>query len=1406
MKHYLTYQDSKSNKFWEIETSGKTFTVRFGKIDTKGQTQTKEFATEEQCLKEANKLVSEKLKKGYKEVIQENPLPEKQIINSENTIQHYIEFFEKNKEHCRSEISTEEHIQEYEKKIGFSVPEQLKKFWLAVGGFQTKREFQQTADFTLYGAGGNSALLNSNNLYTFLYQIFFDKEKLNGFSEEEINFLNDNFIVYGTILSLENNIDYYEVSYFDISGQFGKIKFENVPTAEIKPFLQELLQQKERLQPFLKNTETKKPENIKSNSSVFDKIASLFTKKTDEEKPQEEKQNLTVFEKLDLYTEKKREREKQEEQEPLPYGLENITYDECLKRLNVAELFKPGKIESDNEQDEIDWSRFYIFFHDGDLEIDGNFNVKGCYFYETVIVVKGNLTIKGSLSYNFYVTGNVTVDKIFIYGESHYRYCGGKFQVKYMANLSAEDDEATISGNGQVIDAPYFVGWYVDLYTLQFSPQTIIFIMGDRDDVEAYKLKNIVFKGQDALYALKPELYYNVGEGTSESFLCEDEILKCLQNKQSIFIDGFNPQCMHDYYKGVSFSNDKRYKDCFLMMKKVIEISPNFYLAYAVAANSLSEEGAYKQSLEYYQKAIELFPSKLHHTNYSILNFALYSIRLGDLQTAMEYTEKALKQNDNNYYVYRVRGEIYLLQNNLTLAKQDLLKAQELNHWHRTTNWLLGFIYYKEGDKKNAEKHFTIAIRDNYENLNVFYDKANDLSFFYKKDTPVDWETKTFNDIIEPTKDETYWLNVIQEKKSLEFIPEEHRTLAVCEKALEYTGRAISLFPENIITQNHCIQALTKPNGYNCKLREIPKKFIDKELCKKALYVEIEFVPQEILDYEICYDAVSKNCREFEKIPNKYKDEEMHIIAITSGALDKYGLKFSSKYYTASYIKKAIDKTIQTLNHIPVELVDKEIYDYTGKKYGNTPKWKEIISTHNRDSYKILGKQKYNYDVLDHVWKVFWDEKYLLDVIKNADIKLYAIPQELITEKIAEIAFEKDKFNFTWMPKQFMTLEMCKKAAWHDYGHLIEYMPIKYRTKEVCEISVRRNSDTLRFVPLEHRTKEVCIGGLKQHSRCLKYIPYEQYVPIFTHFITIERDEFYKAYPYTKRGIGYFYENKFEKALEDFSKVLEFANTEEASESNIAESTYYTGWCYYKMGKTEEAKKLFEKSQELFKNISEDSRLTEYYDVAAFPPIEIAVWEFSKGEFDFMIEKAQNEINNKSWETALQYINKAEELLNKSQCSEMTFWAVVWDFQRYALYEAGKKEEARKVCQHAIEKLSKVQLWSYLETHNHIRATLRSAHNMLAYHIYETGATLEELEKGIEHIEKSFSIIAPIEDKKALFEFYETKALLFKKAAKFNPKYETKFEKILTQIESKKLVEKGFVHNEELKKYHKIIT
>ena len=60
------FKDEKSDKFWRIEYSGSSFAVNYGKTGTTGKYQVKEFDSQEECEKEAKKLIASKVKKGYK--------------------------------------------------------------------------------------------------------------------------------------------------------------------------------------------------------------------------------------------------------------------------------------------------------------------------------------------------------------------------------------------------------------------------------------------------------------------------------------------------------------------------------------------------------------------------------------------------------------------------------------------------------------------------------------------------------------------------------------------------------------------------------------------------------------------------------------------------------------------------------------------------------------------------------------------------------------------------------------------------------------------------------------------------------------------------------------------------------------------------------------------------------------------------------------------------------------------------------------------------------------------------------------------------------------------------------------------------------------------------------------------
>lgn len=61
------FSEGASNKFWEIEQDGSDLVIRWGRIGTQGQSQTKNFADAAKAASALDKLVSEKTGKGYVE-------------------------------------------------------------------------------------------------------------------------------------------------------------------------------------------------------------------------------------------------------------------------------------------------------------------------------------------------------------------------------------------------------------------------------------------------------------------------------------------------------------------------------------------------------------------------------------------------------------------------------------------------------------------------------------------------------------------------------------------------------------------------------------------------------------------------------------------------------------------------------------------------------------------------------------------------------------------------------------------------------------------------------------------------------------------------------------------------------------------------------------------------------------------------------------------------------------------------------------------------------------------------------------------------------------------------------------------------------------------------------------------
>jgi predicted DNA-binding WGR domain protein len=68
-KRYFEFIGGSSAKFWEIGVCNSTVTIRFGRIGTAGQTQTKTFPDAAAAARHAKRTIASKIAKGYAEAV-----------------------------------------------------------------------------------------------------------------------------------------------------------------------------------------------------------------------------------------------------------------------------------------------------------------------------------------------------------------------------------------------------------------------------------------------------------------------------------------------------------------------------------------------------------------------------------------------------------------------------------------------------------------------------------------------------------------------------------------------------------------------------------------------------------------------------------------------------------------------------------------------------------------------------------------------------------------------------------------------------------------------------------------------------------------------------------------------------------------------------------------------------------------------------------------------------------------------------------------------------------------------------------------------------------------------------------------------------------------------------------------
>ena len=1046
MKNYFEFKEDKSSKFWEISINDKIVTTRYGKIGTIGQLSEKPFETDVLAEKEYNKLKAEKSKKGYLEVVANIKLNSK--INP-------LDYILQNPEIGQKFIFLPELIEKLENDLGYAIPRFLKEFWVLIGGYQyfnpNLKETDTTGIITLtVNLILDSTSKNIYRLHDYLEMSMPNTEILGDNFIKEKEYLNSCFWVYCCFQDIVDGKQYLEYFYIDALGNADSFRSENVIDADFESFVNKLVAMKPLFKSFL--------EQFLKNKSITDAKEKEFALEFTQEA---EKEAIRKSETQESYLKK--------------YGLQTKTYQETIDLMGFKKLFDTIEDNDYSEEDQDDnydfliddeyLDQYVIYYADNDVLVDDDFEIPEVSSYSNwnvIIVVNGNLTVRGKFSFQYYVTKNATFDYLIM---NNFQKSLGQEKVIYLQEQNGQDDEMVRSSLPRKVTAPYFFSWYYDLESYDFSPETIIIALYDWSDLKKYKTKNIIFKFHDAAFALKNNLsYFPDNSGYNAIYWHTTEIYKTLKKGESIFKYGFDILCMSYFTKGWNYLTDEEYEAAFINLKKVTELSPNFYLGWYYCAFILDKNKAFEQAIPYFEKAIAI---SINNKTYDYLQatqgIAFALIRTKKYNESLPFLDNCIEQKYKLDMSFRYRGEALVMLKKSNEALQDLNTAsQEHNNNYLPVLWLTGLAYYQLG--KTAESDaFLEKAKGDFANA-PSYEITQLLDFYSKENIFLDWENKKTSEININVKPQEHWDKKLKKGLNFDNIPAEFITEEMVKwyfrpTATHYIqGNDFKNLPENIKTRE-IAELASKCNCNPPTTQDIPEKYIDKAFCLQAKYVDLQYVPEAILDYELCFDAVVKSCRNFKFVPKQFKDEKMTIASVAGGALiSSSGINLPTKYQETEFISQAIVLNFRALRNIPLKYIDDQVFEIAKKQYQHHQDWELIVK-------EFTFNGEYDYNTFAKVWACFWTEDFIINAVKIGKERLYEIPSKYITPKIASIAGE----DIGTIPKEMLTPEICLKAVSFEYASAFIYIPNELRDEKVSAAAVSKDKDNFKFVPFAQK-------------------------------------------------------------------------------------------------------------------------------------------------------------------------------------------------------------------------------------------------------------------------------------------------------------------------------------------------
>lgn len=147
----------------------------------------------------------------------------------------------------------------------------------------------------------------------------------------------------------------------------------------------------------------------------------------------------------------------------------------------------------------------------------------------------------------------------------------------------------------------------------------------------------------------------------------------------------------------------------------------------------------------------------------------------------------------------------------------------------------------------------------------------------------------------------------------------------------------------------------------------------------------------------------------------------------------------------------------------------------------------EKVPAEHRDAEICMAAVMRDGMTLKDVPETIKTKEICLAAARNNHESIDYAPREM--RKNLYMDFVKETGEIQEVPGLYFTPEMAEVAA--QDGFMLQYVPEKFRTKEICEGAVETYGKALEDVPEKLKTEEICVKAIQNDPKAIEFVPEE---------------------------------------------------------------------------------------------------------------------------------------------------------------------------------------------------------------------------------------------------------------------------------------------------------------------------